>query len=80
MSSPDGGTNFSPDCGLVVAAQVWPMQENPALAKYVEVGVADQAAGYQAITETEKALENGEMARRKAQVDEAAKNADGPQL
>jgi hypothetical protein len=80
MSSPDGGTNFSPDCGLVVAAQVRPMQENPALAKFVEVGVADQAAGYQAITETERALESAEMARRKSQVDEAAKNADGPQL
>jgi hypothetical protein len=80
MSSPDGGTNFSPDCGTVVAAQVIPMRENPALAKYVEVGVADQAGGYQSITETEQALESGEMARRKQQVDEAAKNADGPQL
>ena len=80
MSSPDGGTNFSPDCGLVVAAQVRPMQENPALAQFVEVGVADQAAGYQAITETEQALERGEMAKRKQQVDAAAKNADGPQL
>lgn len=80
MSSPDGGTNFSPDCGLVVAAQVRPMQDNPALAQYVEVGVADQASGYQAITETEQALESGEMAKRKQQVDEAATNADGPQL
>jgi hypothetical protein len=80
MSSPDGGTNFSPDCGLVVAAQVIPMRENPALAKYVEVGVADQALGYEAITGTEKALESAEMAKRKQQVDEAAKNANGPQL
>jgi len=80
MSSPDGGTNFSPDCGLVVAAQVSPMRENPALARYVEVGVADQARGYEAITQTEQALENGEMAKRKQQVDEAAKNANGPQL
>lgn len=80
MSSPDGGTNFSPDCGVVVAAQVSPMQENPALARYVEVGVADQAQGYQAITETEQALESSEMARRKQQVDEAAKNSNGPQL
>lgn len=80
MSSPDGGTNFSPDCGVVVAAQVIPMRENPALAKYVEVGVADQAVGYQAITETEQKLESAEMAKRKQQVDAAAKNADGPQL
>jgi hypothetical protein len=80
MSSPDGGTNFSPDCGLVVAAQVSPTRENPALARYVEVGVADQARGYQAITETEQALESAEMTRRRQQVNDATKNADGPQL
>jgi hypothetical protein len=80
MSSPDGGTNFSPDCGAVVAAQVLPMRENPALAKYVEVGVADQSFGYEAITGTEQALESAELARRKSQVDEASKNADAPQL
>ena len=80
MSSPDGGTNFSPDCGLVVAAQVRPMQDNPALAQFFQVGVADQSNGYQAIVGTEQALESREMAKRKQQVDEAAKNADGPQL
>lgn len=80
MSDPDGGSNFSPDCGLVVAAQVYPLRENPALAQYFQVGVADQANGYQAIVDTEKALENQEMAKRKQQVDDAAKNADGPKL
>lgn len=80
MSSPDGGTNFSPDCGLVIAAQVRPTQENPALAKFVQVGVADQAGGYELITQTEQALESGEMKRRADEVKNAAKNADAPQL
>jgi hypothetical protein len=80
MSSPDGGSNFSPDCGLVVAAQVRPLRDNPALSQFFEVGVADQASGYQAIIGTEQALEQQEMAKRKQQVDEAAKNADGPTL
>jgi hypothetical protein len=80
MSSPNGGSNFSPDCGLVVAAMVWPMRDNPALAEHFEVGVADQANGYQRIIDTEQALESQEMAKRKRQVDDAAKNADGPQL
>jgi hypothetical protein len=80
MSSPNAGTNFSPDCGLVVAAMVWPMRDNPQLSEHFEVGVADQARGYQRIVDTEQALEKGEMERRKQQVDDAAKNADGPQL
>jgi hypothetical protein len=80
MSDPDGGSNFSPDCGIVVAAQVWPVRENPALSQFFQVGVADQAGGYQALTATEQALEAGEMQRRAQQVDDAAKNADGPKL
>ena len=80
MSDPDGGSNFSPDCGVVVAAQVHPMRENPALAQDFQVGVADQATGYQAITGTEQAFANQEMAKRKQQVDDAAKNAEGPKL
>ncbi len=80
MSSPDGGTSFSPDCGLVIGAQVKPMRENPALSVSMQVGVADQATGYQLLADTERALEAGEMQRRAKQVDDAAKNADGPQL
>ena len=80
MSSPNGGSNFSPDCGLVVAAMIWPLRDNPALAEHFEVGVADQANGYQLIVDTEQALENQEMDKRKQQVEDAAKNADGPQL
>ncbi|HEX6636621.1 MAG TPA: hypothetical protein VF033_03095 [Steroidobacteraceae bacterium] len=77
---PDGGNSFSPDCGLVAAARVQPMRENPLLAQFVQVGVADQAGGYDAIMGTEKSLEAGEMQRRANQVKDAAKNADQPQL
>lgn len=80
MSSPDGGSNFSPDCGVVVAAMVWPLRDNPALSQRLQVGVADQANGYQLIVGTEQALERKEMDKRRQQVDDAAKNADGPQL
>ena len=80
MSDPDGGTSFSPDCGVVVSAQMRPMPDNPALSQLLQVGVADQAGGYQALTQTEQALEAAEMQRRAQQVKEAGKNADGPQL
>jgi predicted small lipoprotein YifL len=77
---PDGGTSFSPDCGVVVAARVQPARENPALAQFVQVGLADQAGGYQTIMDTEQALESAEMQRRAQQVTDAARNADQPQL
>ncbi len=80
MSDPDGGTSFSPDCGLVVSARIDPMRDNPQLAQSFQVGVADQARGYQAIVDTEQALEAAEMQRRTKQVMEAEKNADAPQL
>ncbi|HEU4589675.1 MAG TPA: hypothetical protein VFS13_02105 [Steroidobacteraceae bacterium] len=80
MSDPDGGTNFSPDCGVVVAARVDPVRENPALARSLSVGVADQSGGYELITQTEQALQSGEMKRRQQEVENAAQNADQPQL
>jgi len=80
MSSPDGGTSFSPDCGLVIGAQVRPVQDNPALAKFMQVGVADQSVGYELIVQTEQSLESGEMKRRADEVKNAAQNADAPKL
>jgi hypothetical protein len=80
MSDPDGGTNFSPDCGIVVAAHVDPTRDNPALARSMSVGVVDQAGGYELITQTEKTLQSGEMRRRQQEVEHAARNADQPQL
>jgi hypothetical protein len=80
MSDPDGGTSFSPDCGIVVSARVNPSKDNPQLAQSLQVGVADQASGYQLLVETEQALEAQEMRRRQQQVVEAGKNADAPRL
>jgi hypothetical protein len=80
ISNPDGGTNFSPDCGLVVQAMVMTLASNRQLAESMQVGVIDQANGYQAIVSTEQALQAGENARKAREVEEAAENADAPQL
>lgn len=80
ISSPDGGTSFSPDCGLVVEARVQPLQSNPQLAQSLQVGVIDQAVGYQAIVSTEQALQAGDAARKAREVSEAAESADAPKL
>jgi len=79
-SDPEGGTNFSPDCGVVVVAQVYSQRENPALGRYMQVGVIDQAKGYAAITGTEQALRQLDAQRRAAEVQDAARNADAPRL
>lgn len=79
-ADPDGGVNLSPDCGLVVAAILDPLQENPQLARSLQVGVVDQAKGYELLTATEQALQRREAQLRAKQVEDAAKNADAPQL
>jgi hypothetical protein len=80
ISDPDGGTNFSPDCGLVVEARITPLETNTALARSLQVGVIDQANGYQAITSTEQALQGQDDQRKARETEEAAENADAPQL
>jgi hypothetical protein len=80
VSDPDGGTNFSPDCGLVVAGQVHALPDNPSLAQFFQVGVIDQATGYDAITGTERALQSIDSQRQAREVQDAAKNADAPRL
>ena len=57
-----------------------PLQSNVALASYVQVGVIDQAKGYQAITATEQALLAADEQRKAAEVSKAAENADAPKL
>jgi hypothetical protein len=79
-SDPHGGTNFSPDCGIVIAASIAPLQSNPELAQFVQVGSMDQAGGYQAITGTEQALAGLDAQRKAEEVNQAAENADAPQL
>jgi hypothetical protein len=79
-TSPNGGSNFSPDCGTVVAAMISPSRENPALAQFMQVGMADQTNGYERITGTEKSLQRMDAERKAKEVQEASKNADAPQL
>lgn len=80
ISDPDGGTSFSPDCGLVLQARVITLESNRQLAQYMQVGAIDQATGYQAIVSTEQALQAGDAQRKAREVEEAAESADAPQL
>ncbi len=80
VADPDGGANFSPDCGEVIVAQIFPMPDNPQLSRFFQVGVVDQAGGYEALEATERALQQMDAARKAQQVQEAAKNADAPNL
>ena len=54
--------------------------DNPALAEYMQVGVVDQAGGYERLSATEQGLERAEMARRAKEVEAASRNADAPTL
>lgn len=79
-ADPDGATNLSANCGIAVAATIVPLRSNPALAQNLQVGVVDQAGGYQALTDTQQGLQAMDAARRAKQVQEAGKNAEAPQL
>jgi hypothetical protein len=80
VSDPDGGANFSPDCGEVVTATLFSMPENAELSRFFQVGVVDQAGGYTALTATEQGLAQQDSLRKAEQVKDAAKNADTPKL
>ena len=79
-ASPNGGVNLSPDCGTVVTAIVMPLRENPDLAVSLQVGVVDQAGGYQLVTGTEQALAQADQQRREQETAKADKNAAPPKL
>jgi hypothetical protein len=76
----NSSVNFSPDCGVVVAARIQPLRDNPAVAESMTVVVVNQAEGYERINTTEQALLQQENARRAKQAEDAAKNADAPTL
>jgi len=65
---------------VTVAALLVPSTENPDLTKWMQVGTANQAAGYDAISATEQALQQVDNQRTAKEVTEAGKNADAPQL
>ena len=75
-----GGVNLSPDCGIVVDAHIYPTPGNPDLARSIDVGVVDQANGYERVTAVEQPLEQMEQQKRAKAVEEASKNADAPTL
>ncbi|MDP2323664.1 MAG: hypothetical protein Q8N51_06500 [Gammaproteobacteria bacterium] len=75
-----GGVNLSPDCGIVVEAHLYPMTDNPALARSLDAGVVDQSTGYELLTSVEQSLEQMEQQKRAKAVEEASKNADAPTL
>jgi hypothetical protein len=79
-ASPDGGVNLSPDCGTVVTAIVAPLRDNPDLALSLQVGVVDQAGGYQLVTATEQALAQADQQRRAKETANATKNTAAPKL
>lgn len=79
-ANPDNGTNLSADCGIAVAATIFPLRSNPALAQNLQVGVVDQAGGYRALTDTQQNLQAMDAARRAKQVQDASKNSQAPQL
>ena len=79
-ASPNGGVNLVPDCGTVVTAIVAPLRENPDLALSLQVGVVDQAGGFQLVTTTEQALLQADQQRRAKETANAAKNAAAPKL
>lgn len=75
-----GGVSLSPDCGIVVEAHLTPMQDNPDLARSMETGVVDQAAGYELVSKVEQSLQELEQKKRAKAVEDASKNADAPTL
>ena len=79
-ASPDVGMRFSPDCGLIVAAAIHPMPNNPELSQYLQVSVVDQAGAYESITATEKALQKADAQRQAKEVEDASQGANKPKL
>jgi hypothetical protein len=80
MADPDGGSSFSPDCGLVVAATVSALSTNPDLAEVMQVGIVDQGGGYEALVSTERGLQNLDVQRKARETEAASKNAATPTL
>jgi hypothetical protein len=80
VADPDGGMNLSADCGVVVMANIIRLGSNPDLARFLQVGVVDQAGGYNALTATKQGLQAMDARRRGQQVKDASKNAEAVKL
>lgn len=80
IAHPNAGVHLSPDCGTVVQADIYSLKDNPAVARYLQVGVVDQADGYELLMATEKGLQAAEAERQRKEVENASKNAVSPTL
>lgn len=79
-AGPDAGASLSPDCGTIVSAHIGFVQDNPALAKSLDVGVVHSAAGYQMLQDTEQAFMMADEARKQQELQDATKNSAAPKL
>lgn len=79
-ASPDAGVHLTPDCGVVVEAQLMPQRSNPDLVERMQVGVVDEAGGFRMLSVTEQGLQKLDQQRRAQEVDRAAKNTKSPSL
>jgi len=75
IAGPDAPVNFSTACGVVVAAAILSMRNNPDLAESMQVSVVSMAAGYAAIKATEQGLQQVDAQRRAKEVDKASKDS-----
>lgn len=78
--SPDAATSLSTNCGATVGATVQAASENPGLAHSLAVSSQNGAAGMAFLNNTAQALRQQDAARRAKELQEAAKNAQGPKL
>lgn len=79
-SDPDAAVSLSAECGVLVQAQLYGLRDNPDLAQRMQVGTVDSAAGLAALSATQQGLQGMEAQRRASQLNDAAKNAQAPQL
>lgn len=79
-AGPDAGASLSPDCGVIVSAQITFQNDNPALARSLEVGSVNSSGGYQILEETEQAFIAADEARKQQELQDATKNATAPKL
>jgi hypothetical protein len=64
----------------VVAAAVYPQAANRELGQMMQVGVIDQAGGYEALQAVEQTLQANDAQLKAQQVKDAQQNADVPDL
>jgi len=79
-AGPDAGASLSPDCGIIVSAQITFQGDNAALARSLEVGSVNSAGGYQILEETEQNFIAADEARKQQELQDATKNATAPKL